>query len=163
MGGFQFPGGIESIDVDDTGSFDTEATTDPSSFVVSFGKADIVPDGTEFPDPEALTGALADGREGRLGLDQNMSMAVKRMDMTDFGTLEINALQHTDLYVPVTSQATTQGGSPLYKVVYGPVIFSDAKMSPVNVDRESARAFHFAGIVTGYRFADLATVTLNGT
>jgi hypothetical protein len=30
------------------------------------------------------------------------------------------------------------------------------------VDRESVGAFHFAGMVTGYRFADLASVTLNG-
>jgi len=58
MSGFDFPGGIGQIDIDDTGSFDTGATTDPSTFVVTIGKKDIDKDGTEFPDPEALTAEL---------------------------------------------------------------------------------------------------------
>ena len=158
MSGFQFPGGIETIEIDDAGDFDSGLG---SSFVVTIGRASIDKDGTEFPDPEALTAELGDDREGRLGLDQNLSIAAKQMAMGDFQTLESEALAHTDLFVKVVSQATDGGGNPLWKVVYSPVILSDAKMSPVNVDRESKGAFMFDGKATGYRFADLGSVTLN--
>ena len=158
MSGFQFPGGIESIDIDDAGDFDTGLG---SSFVVTIGRASINKDGTEFPDPEVLTAELADDREGRLGLDQSFDIAAKDMQMSDFETLEDEALKHTDLHVRVISQATGGSGNPLWKVIYHPVILSDAKISPVNVERESKGAFMFSGMVTGYRFADLGSVTLN--
>jgi len=158
MSGFQFPGGIESIEIDDTGDFDTGMT---SSFVVTIGRGSIDKDGTEFPDPEALTAELGDDREGRLGLDQEMDIAAKDMEMSDFETLEAEALKHTDLHVKVLSQATTDSGDPLWKVVYTPVILSDAKISPANVDRESKGAFMFSGKVTGYRYADLGNLTVN--
>ena len=158
MSGFQFPGGIASIEIDDTGDFDTGMT---SSFVVTIPGPDIIKDATEFPDPEALTAELADDREGRLGLDQNMDFAAKQMDMGDFSTLETQALTHAELHVRVISQATNPNDDPLWTVVYNPVILGDAKISPVNVDRESYGGFMFSGMVTGYRFAELGNVTTN--
>lgn len=158
---FEFPGGIESIEIDDTGSFDIGATTDPSSFVVTIGKKAIAKEGTEFPDPEALTTELADDREGRTGLDQNLSIGAHTMDMTDFSTLETEALAHTDLFIRVTSQATNGSGNPLYVVIYSPVLLSDAKISPANVDREEKGAYQFAGMATGYRWEDIASMTQN--
>jgi len=161
MSGFDFPGGIGQIDIDDTGSFDTGASTDPSTFVVTFGKKAIHQEMTEFPDPEALTGELGDDREGRLGLDQNMTIGAAYMDFTDFETLEDEALKHTDLFVRVQSFATKSGGGPLYEVVYSPVVLSNAVPSPVNTDRSSYGGYMFDGKATGYRYADLASITQN--
>lgn len=163
MSGFDFPGGIDEIAVDDTGSFDTGATTDPSTFLVTIDSKHIHKDATEFPDPEALTAELADDREGRLGLNQDVSFAALSMDMADFQTLEDEALNHTDLYIRVKSHATTPQGDPLLKVVYAPVVLSNAVPSPVNVSRDAKGGFLFEGRVTGYRWADLASITRNGT
>lgn len=156
-----FPGGVGQIEIDDTGSFDDAAAEDPSTFVVTIGEDQIAAEGNEFPDPEAITSALANDKEFRMGLDQNVSIRASSMKMTDFDQLEDQVVDGAALFIRVTSAATYSDGSPKFQVVYKGVILSNATPSPVQISRDAYGGIVLAGKTTGYRSSDIMEVTKN--
>ena len=157
MSGWKFPGGIGDIRIQDVAAMDGTGSID-----ITIPQKNVVPEGTEFPDPEALTSELADDREGRLGLNQDVALRVKRIPTGEFDTLEQAAEDHTDLWIAVDSFAQKEGSdTPLYTVTYNEVMLSNAVHGPVNVDRESYGVSIFDGRCTGYRTSDIMDVTMN--
>jgi hypothetical protein len=157
MAGFDFPGGVGGIDIEDVAAMDGSG-----SIAVSFSRKQFVKEGSEFPDPEALTAELGDDREGRLGLDQPLSIRVKHITTSNFDTLEDACEDHTDLWIKVKSFATVDGSStPLFTVTYKEVILSNATHGPAKVDRDAYGVSILDGKCTGYRTSDIMEVTRN--
>jgi len=157
MSGFSFPGGVGSIEIEDTAAFDGSG-----SVQVSISRKQFSKEGSEFPDPEALTAELGDDREGRLGLDQELSIRATNMPTADFDALEGAVENHTDLWIKIKSLATKDGSAmPLYEVVYNKVLLSNAAKGPAKVDRESFGVVIIDGKATGFRTDDIMTVTTN--
>ena len=157
MSGFTFPGGVGSIEIEDTAAFDGSG-----SVQVSISRNQFAKEGSEFPDPEALTAELGDDREGRLGLDQKLSIRVTNLPTADFDALEGAVEDHTDLWIKILSLATKKGSStPLYEAVYNKVLLSNVAKGPAKVDRESYGVVIIDGKTTGYRTDEIITVTQN--
>ena len=157
--GFAFPGGIEKVAIDDTGAFDTAATTDPSTFLIEVERNNIAKEGTDIPDPEAITAALADDRESRMGLNQSLALRLADLPTTDFDTLEGACDDGTEVYVKVTSMAKTSGGTPKWEVVYQRVLLSNVAHGPANVDRSAYGVVIVDGMCTGFSTSDIYTLT----
>lgn len=153
---FDFPGGIGSINIQDVAAMDGTGTID-----LTFEKKQIVKEGSEFPDPEALTVELADDREGRLGLDQELSIRLKKISTANFDSLE-GAVGETDLWIKVSSFATVSGAStPKVETTYKEVLLSNATKGPVKVDRDTVGVVILDGKCTGHRTSDIMDVVHN--
>ena len=155
---FSFPGGIGQIRIADADDFDDMGN---SSFVVVMPRNSIAKEGTEVPDPEAVTAQLADDREVRMGINQGLSIRLSEMDIADFDTLEGACNAGDDLYIEVESAAKTSTGDPRVLIVYQEVILSNVAHAPVSAERGSYGTVIVDGMATGFSTADIYTLTTN--
>lgn len=158
MPGFSFPGGIETVEIADAEDFDTAGN---ASFLVEVLRNRIAAEGFDIPDPEAVTAALADDREVRLGVDQSLSLRFTDLPTGDFDTLEQATSDGTEVYVRITSMATDGSGNPRWRVTYKRVIFSQVAHGPVNADRSAYGVVIVEGMTTGFSTADIYSITQN--
>lgn len=157
MSGFDFPGGVGHINIQDTAALDGSGSINIDITNKQFSK-----EGSEFPDPEAITSELGDDREGRLGLNQDLSIRVLSIPTGDFDTLEQAAEDFTDLWIEVESFNTVKGSdTPKVVAVYKEVLLSNATHGPIKVDRDAYGVSIFDGRCTGYRTSDIMEVTTN--
>jgi hypothetical protein len=156
---FDFPGGIGEVEIDDVGTFDTGASTDPSSFLITIGRNQIAKEGTEFADPEAVTAQLADDREMRMGVNQPVSLRLSELPMSDFSTLETQCDAGNDLWMKVLSAAKNNSGNPIWEIVYKQVILSNVLHGPVSADRSSYGVVLLDGMATGFNSEDIYSLT----
>ena len=159
--GFQFPGGIGQIEIDDVGTFDTNDSTTPSGFVITIDRNQIAKEGTEFPDPEAIKAELADDREVRMGVNQAMNIRLAELPIGDFDQLETQVDAGNEVFVKVTSSAKTSAGDPIWEVIYKKVILSHILHGPVMVDRSSYGVVLLDGMCTGFNSDDIYSLTTN--
>ena len=82
---FSFPGGVGLAEIADADDFDTSAN---ANFAVTIDRNSIAKEGTQVPDPEPVTAELADDRQIRMGLDQDINMRLSDLPTTDFDKLE---------------------------------------------------------------------------
>jgi len=153
-----FPGGIGQIHIDDTGDFDTAAG---SSFVVSMSEDVIADEGNDIPAAEAVKAALANDKEFRMGLTQNLKLRVSSLPMGDFDTLEDQTVDGANVFVKVIPIATYSDGTPKFEVVYKDIILNNAVHDPVQVSRDAYGGVVISGMTTGYRSDDIYNLTIN--
>jgi len=153
-----FPGGIGKIQIDDTGDFDTAAG---SSFVISMSEDVIADEGNEIPAAEAVTAALANDKEFRMGLNQELSLRVSSLPMGDFDTLEDQTVDGATVYVKVIPSATYSDGTPKFEVTYKEIILNNAVHDPVQASRDAYGGIVISGMTTGHRSDDIYSLTIN--
>jgi len=155
---FDFPGGIGQVRIADASDFDTAGN---ATFLVVMDRNQIAKEGTEFPDPEAVTAQLADDREMRMGVNQPVSLRLSELPQGDFDKLEDACDAGTDVWIEVTSAATNSTGDPLWEVVYNEVILSNVLHGPVSADRSSYGVVLLDGMATGFNSDDIYSLTQN--
>jgi hypothetical protein len=156
-----FPGGIGEIQIDDVGTFDESAADNPSSFLVTIGEDVIADEGNDIPAAEAITSALANDKEFRMGLNQELNLRLASLAMSDFDTLEDQVVDGSTVFVKVISKATYSDGTPKFEVVYQEVILSNVVHDVVNASRDSYGGVVISGMTTGYRSDDIYSLTIN--
>lgn len=156
-----FPGGIGEILIDDVGTFDTAATTDPSTFLVTIGEDVIADEGNDIPAAEAVTAALANDKEFRMGLNQELSLRVSSLDMADFDTLETQVIDGATVFIKVIPRATYSDDTPKFEVVYQDVILSNVVHDPVQAGRDAYGGVVLSGMATGHDSSDIYNLTIN--
>lgn len=154
---FDFPGGIEKLEIADASDFDTAGN---ASFVVTVNRNSIA-EGSEVPDPESVTIALADDREFRNGINQELNLRFSAIATTDFDSLESAAKNGTELWIRVTSLAKDGNGNPKWEVTYNKVILSQAAHGPVNSSRDEYGVVIINGMTTGFETSDIYSITKN--
>ena len=152
-----FPGGIQKIEIADADDFDTAAN---STFVIVADRG-VIAEGTEFPDPESVTAALADDREVNMGKDQPINIRLTSLPTTDFDELESAEQEPTEVYIRVSSLRETDGGSPVVEVTYKKVILSHVNYAAINADRSEYGTVIADGMTTGSSVADIKDVVMN--
>jgi hypothetical protein len=152
-----FPGGIAKIEIADADDFDTSGN---ATFLVTAGRATIA-EGTEFPDPESVTAALADDRELNQGKNQEIAIRLTSLGTGDFDQLESAEQGPTEVFVRASSMRTTDAGAPVFEVTYKKVILSHVAHGPVNADRESYGTIQIDGMATGASTSDVYSITMN--
>lgn len=155
---FGFPGGIEQIEIADADDFDAGLT---STFVVTMGRNKIASEGIDIPDPEKVTLELADDRQIRNGLDQELSLRFTNIDTTDFDSLEGAVKDGTEVFVKVTSRAKDGSGNPKWEIVYQDVILNNAAHSAAKPGRDEYGVVIVDGMTTGFETSDIYTLTQN--
>lgn len=146
-----FPGGIGVIDIADASDFDTAAN---STFVVNATR-NMIADGTDFPNPESVTVALADDREVGTGVDQPITIHFTDLPTTDFDSLEQARVDGTEVWIRVQSVATTSGGNLKWMITYKKVILSHTAHGPVRTGRDEFGVVLIEGMTTGSRSDDI--------
>lgn len=151
---FNLPGGLSKVAIADAET-DTNAT-----FTIEVPRKDLA-EGTEIPEPEAITAALLDGREVRMSIDQELTLRFKRLASGDFDDLErIGVLQSTELFVTLTSLAKNDAGDPLWEVTYKGVLLSHVAHGP-SADKSTYGSVIVDGMATGYVTNDIYSLTQN--
>jgi hypothetical protein len=158
MPGFAFPGGIETVEIADAEDFDTATN---ANFAITVDRTSIAAEGFDIPEPEAVTAALADDREVRLGVDQSLSLRFTDLDSADFDSLEAAANGGTEVFVRITSTQKDGNGNPRWQVVYNRVILSHVAHGPANADRSTYGVVIVDGMTTGGTTADIYSITQN--
>lgn len=154
---FDFPGGVEKLEIADADDFDTAGN---SNFAIEMGRNQIA-EGSEIPDPEAVTIALADDRELNNGKDQEINLRFTGMDNTDFDSLEQAEQDGVEVYIRVTSLKTTTAGDPKWEIVYKRVILSMVAHGPAKVSRDEYGVVMVDGMTTGGDSSDIYSITKN--
>ncbi len=156
---FQFPGGVEAIDFDDTGSFDVAAVDAPSTFVITANRNSIAGEGNTWPEPAKVVAALHDGREIKLGIDIPFTLRFTDVPTPDVDTLEEQANTGAEVFVRFTSMAlAADGATPSWQATYKRVILSNVVHSPVAA-RGSYGTVVVEGMTTGFSSAETYTIT----
>ena len=150
-----FPGGIEKIEISDNEAFDGTGNVS-----IEVGR-DVIGEGTEFPDPEAVTAQLADDREVNMGKDQSMSIRLTSLPTTDFDALEGAEGDATELFVKVSSLQKNDSGNPKAEVTYRRVILSHVNYAAINADRSEYGTVMIDGRATGTTVSDIKNIVLN--
>lgn len=156
-----FPGGIGKIRISDAASFDTQDVDDPADQVIEIDEDSIADEGTEFPDPEAVTAALANDKEGRMGVDQTVNIRLTAIDMADYDWLELRADRWLTVFIEVTSMKTYSDDTPYFVVVYKKVLLRQVAHAPVKKSREEYGGTIIMGTTTGSTTKDLYEITSN--
>jgi hypothetical protein len=154
---FDFPGGIKKIEIADAEDFDTSQN---STFLITMDRNKIA-EGSDIPDPEAVTVALADDREFNTGKNQEINLRFSAMATGDFDTLEAAEQDGTEVYIKAVSLKTTSNDNPKWEVVYRKVILSHVNHGPVNASRDEYGVVIVDGMTTGGDMADIMTITKN--
>lgn len=152
---FAFPGGIETVAVQDVEAFDGTGEID-----ITVQRNNIA-EGFDIPDPSAVTAALADDREVRMGVDQSLSLRFTNLPTVDFDKLDRACNEAKELFVKVTSTNTDANGDPAWEVTYKRVILSHVAHSPANADRSAYGVVMADGMCTGSRPTDVYSITQN--
>jgi hypothetical protein len=158
--GIAFPGGVDLAEIADADDFDTSAN---ANFLVEIDRNSIAKEGTEIPEPEPVTAELADDRQIRMGVDQDINMRLADLPMTDFDTLEGACNDGTEVYIRLTSTQKTDSGDPVWKVVYNRIILNNVAHGPAKFDRSAYGVVLVDGMTTGGSSKDIYTLTQNGT
>jgi hypothetical protein len=153
-----FPGGIGEVQIDDVGDFDTAAG---SNFLITMGENVIADEGNDIPAAEAVTAALANDKEFRMGLNQELNLRVSSLPIGDFDTLEDQVVDGATVFVKVIPKATYSDGTPKFEVVYKEVILNNVVHDPVQVSRDAYGGIVISGMATGYRSDDIYNLTIN--
>lgn len=156
-----FPGGIGEIQIDDVGTFDESAADNPSSFLITMDENVIADEGNDIPAAEAITAALANDKQFRMGLDQELNLRVSQLDMSDFDTLETQVIDGAPVYVKILPKAEYSDGTPKFEVTYKEIILSNVVHDPVQADRDAYGGVVIAGMTTGYKSDDIYDLTIN--
>jgi hypothetical protein len=154
---FDFPGGIEKLEIADADDFDTSGN---STFAITMDRNKIA-EGSEIPDPEAVTIALADDRELNNGKDQELNLRFTSMETTDFDSLEQAEQNGTELFIRITSLKTDNNSNPVWEVVYKRVILSFVAHGPAKADRSEYGVVIVNGMTTGGDTEDIYSITKN--
>lgn len=154
---FDFPGGVEKLEIADADDFDTSAN---ANFLVTMQRNQIA-EGSEIPDPEAVTIALADDRELNNGKDQEINLRFTGMETTDFDSLEQAEQDGVEVYIRVTSLKSTTSGDPKWEVVYKRVILSMVAHGPAKTSRDEYGVVMVDGMTTGGDSSDIYSITKN--
>jgi len=154
---FDFPGGIDKLEIADADDFDESGS---ANFVITMDRNKIA-EGSEIPDPEAVTIALADDRELNNGKDQELNLRFTAMDTTDFDSLEQAEQNGTELYIRIHSLKTDGSGNPVWKVTYKRVILSFVAHGPAKADRSEYGVVIVDGMTTGGDTSDIYSITKN--
>jgi hypothetical protein len=155
---FSFPGGVGLAEIADADDFDTSAN---ANFAVTIDRNSIAKEGTQVPDPEPVTAELADDRQIRMGLDQDINMRLSDLPTTDFDKLEGACNDGTEVFIRLESTKTTSGGDPIWKVVYNKVILYNVAHGPAKFDRSAYGVVIVDGMTTGASTKDIYTLTQN--
>jgi hypothetical protein len=150
-----FPGGIEKIEISDNEAFDGSGDV---SIEVS---RDVIGEGTEFPEPEAVTAQLADDREVNMGKDQPFSIRLTSLDTAAFDSLESAEGDTTGLFIKVSSLQKTDAGDPKAEVTYKRAILSHVNYAAINADRSEYGTVMIDGRATGTTVSDIKDVVMN--
>jgi hypothetical protein len=154
---FDFPGGIEKLEIADADDFDTSGN---ATFLITMDRNKIA-EGSEIPDPEAVTIALADDRELNNGKDQELNLRFTSMETTDFDSLEQAEQNGTELFIRITSLKTDNNSNPVWEVVYKRVILSFVAHGPAKADRSEYGVVIVNGMTTGGDTEDIYSITKN--
>jgi len=154
---FDFPGGIEKLEIADADDFDTSGN---ATFAITMDRNKIA-EGSEIPDPEAVTIALADDRELNNGKDQELNLRFTSMETTDFDSLEQAEQNGTELFIRITSLKTDNNSNPVWEVVYKRVILSFVAHGPAKADRSEYGVVIVNGMTTGGDTSDIYSITKN--
>jgi len=154
---FDFPGGIEKLEIADADDFDTSGN---ANFAITMDRNKIA-EGSEIPDPEAVTIALADDRELNNGKDQEINLRFTSMATTDFDTLEQAEQDGTEVFIRITSLKSNGSGNPVWEVTYKRVILSFVAHGPAKADRSEYGVVIVNGMTTGGDTSDIYSITKN--
>jgi len=100
-------GGIGQIEISNNATFDS---TDPNWVVTIPGSA-LPNDGQAYPEPQAQTVALADGRNTNVGYTVEFSIRVKEISAADLQFLKDAEDQDTELWVRYSSADLASDGT----------------------------------------------------
>jgi len=154
---FDFPGGIEKMEISDADDFDPSGN---ATFAITMNRNQIA-EGSKIPDPEAVKIALADDRELNNGKDQDIKLRFTGMDTTDFDSLEQAEGDGVEVFVRITSLKTTTNGNPKWEVVYKRVLLSMVAHGPAKINRDEYGVVIVDGMTTGGDSSDIYSITKN--
>ncbi len=156
---FQFPGGVEAVDVDDTGSFDVADVDAPSTFVITVNRNSIAGEGNTWPSPAKVVAALHDGREVKMGIDIPFTLRFTDVPTGDVDTLEQQADIGAEVFVRFTSMAlASDGTTPRWQVTYKRVILNHVAHNPI-AERGAYGTVVVEGMTTGFSSAETYAIT----